>query len=280
MDLDLPEDIRHIQEAARRFARHEIAPIAERMDRDDHFPRDLFQRMGEHGFLGPTISPVYDGLGLDYLAQAVILEEIARASPALALSVGAHSNLCLDNLARNGTDEQKARYLPALVRGEAIGALALTEPNARVGRDRGSRRGPNVREPTTSSPGPSSSSPTGRSRTRSSSMPRPPPSAAPGGHTAFIVPKGTPGLSVARKLDKMGMRGSPTAELALQAVRWRGVRRFGREHGGVAVMMSGLNVERAVLAAIPVGIIGECLEAVRAYARERHQFGSRSASSS
>ena len=272
MDLDLPEDIRHIQEAARRFARHEIAPIAERMDRDDHFPRDLFQRMGEHGFLGPTISPVYDGLGLDYLAQAVILEEIARASPALALSVGAHSNLCLDNLARNGTDEQKARYLPALVRGEAIGALALTEPNAgsdAIGIEtRAERQGTHYVLAGTKqfiTNGPVADTLIVYAKTAAIRRSR--------GITAFIVPKGTPGLSVARKLDKMGMRGSPTAELALQECEVAEDQILGREHEGVAVMMSGLNVERAVLAAIPVGIIGECLERSVQYARERRQFG-------
>ena len=272
MDLDLPEDVRHIQEAARRFARHEVAPLAERMDRDDHFPRDLFHRMGEHGFLGPTISPEYDGLGLDYLAQAVILEEIARVSPALALSLGAHSNLCLDNLARNGTDEQKARYLPPLVRGEAIGALALTEPNAgsdAIGIEtRAERQGDHFvltgsKQFITN--GPVADTLIVYAKTAAIRRSR--------GITAFIVPKDTPGLTVARKLDKMGMRGSPTAELALQECEVPADHILGREHEGVAVMMSGLNVERAVLAAIPVGIIGECLERSVRYARERQQFG-------
>jgi isovaleryl-CoA dehydrogenase len=272
VDLDLPEDVRHIQEAARRFARHEVAPLAERMDRDDHFPRDLFHRMGEHGFLGPTISPEYDGLGLDYLAQAVILEEIARVSPALALSLGAHSNLCLDNLARNGTDEQKARYLPPLVRGEAIGALALTEPNAgsdAIGIEtRAERQGDHFvltgsKQFITN--GPVADTLIVYAKTAAIRRSR--------GITAFIVPKDTPGLTVARKLDKMGMRGSPTAELALQECEVPADHILGREHEGVAVMMSGLNVERAVLAAIPVGIIGECLERSVRYARERQQFG-------
>jgi len=130
MDLSLSEDERHLKDAARNFARKEIAPVADRMDREDYFPRDVFLRLGEQGFLGVTIPTKWGGLGLSYRAQAIILEEIARLSPALALTVGAHSNLFANNLALNGSDRQREEFLPAVVRGEQIGALALTEPNA------------------------------------------------------------------------------------------------------------------------------------------------------
>src|SRR5208282_4357641 len=130
MDLTLSREDHDLREAARRFARKEVAPVADRMDREDYFPRDVFARLGEHGFLGITVPEKFGGLGLSYIAQALVLEEIARVSPALALSVGAHSNLFADNVARNADDEQRAAFLPAITSGQSIGALALTEPDA------------------------------------------------------------------------------------------------------------------------------------------------------
>jgi isovaleryl-CoA dehydrogenase len=272
MDLALPPEIAELGEATRRFARKEIAPVAERMDREEYFPQELFRRMGEHGLLGPTIPTEFEGLGQSYLAQAVILEEIARVSPALALSVGAHSNLCADNLARNGTPEQRAHYLPALASGRAVGALALTEPDA--GSDAVGLRTRAERTPTGwklngskqfITNGPVADTLLVYAKTS--------PEKGSRGISAFVLPRETPGFSVARKLDKMGMRGSPTGELAFHDCELPADALVGREDQGVAVLMSGLNVERAVLAAIPVGIMAECLERAVGYARERRQFG-------
>ncbi len=272
MDLDLSPEEEDLREAARRFARKEIAPVAARMDRDDWFPRELFRRLGEHGFLGLTIPTEYGGLGLSYRCQALVLEEIARVSPALALSVGAHSNLFADNLARNGTDAQRKEVLPAIVAGEAVGALALTEPNAgsdavalstraeRAGDEyvlRGSKQ--------FITNGPVADWLLVYAKTA--------PERGAHGISAFLVRRDTPGFSVAKSLDKMGMRGSPTGELSFQGCRVPAERRVGPENGGVSVMMGGLNVERAVLGAIPVGILGECLDLSIAYARQREQFG-------
>lgn len=272
VELELPEEIRHLKEAAHKFVRKEVLPIAERMDREDFFPADLFRRLGEHGFLGPTVPTEYDGLGEGYLAQEVILEEIAQVSPALALTVGAHSNLCTDNLARNGTPEQRAKFLPPLARGEAIGALAITEPGAGSDatgiRMRAERQGDHYVLNGTKqfiTNGPVADTLIVYAKT------------APGrpsrGISAFIVTRGTAGYIVSRKLDKMGMRGSPTGELAFQDCEVPADQLLGREHEGVAVMMSGLNVERATLAGIPVGIMEECLELSVTYAQQREQFG-------
>lgn len=272
MDLELPAEIAELKEATRQFVRKEVAPVADRMDREEYFPRDLFRKMGEHGLLGPTVPTEYDGLGLGYLAQAAILEEIARVSPALALSVGAHSNLCADNLCRNGREEQRRTYVPALAKGEAVGALGLTEPEA--GSDamglqmRAERKGDHFVLNGTKqfiTNGPVADTLLVYAKTA--------PDRGSKGISAFVVPKGTPGFTVARKLDKMGMRGSPTGELAFQDCRVPRDALVGEENGGAAIVMGGLNAERAVLAAIPVGIIAECLDRSVAYARERRQFG-------
>ncbi len=272
MDLGFSEEERALREAARKFTRREIAPIADRMDREDWFPREVFRRLGEEGFLGLTIPTEFGGLGLSYVSQALVLEEIARARPALALSVGAHSNLFGDNLARNGTDDQRQRFLPAVASGEAIGALALTEPNA--GSDavslstRAERRGESYVLNGTKqfiTNGPVADALIVYAKTA--------PDRGSRGISAFLVRRGTSGFSVARSLDKMGMRGSPTGELVFQDVAVPVGDRLGPEGGGATVMMGGLNVERAVLAAIPVGIMAECLDRSVAYAREREQFG-------
>ena len=272
MDLSLSAEERDLRDAARRFARDEIAPVAERMDREDHFPRDLFRRMGELGFLAPTVPTEYGGLGLAPMAQAILLEEIARVSPALALSVGAHSNLFADNLARNGTDAQRRRFLPPIADGRAIGALALTEPNAGSDavslRTRAERDGSHYVLSGTKqfiTNGPVADSLLVYAKTS--------PDWGAHGISAFLVARDDPGFVVAKSLDKMGMRGSPTGELAFDRCRIPADRLVGSENDGVRVMMSGLNVERAVLSAIPVGIMAECLDRSLEYARQREQFG-------
>ena len=272
MEFGLGSEEASLQEASRRFVRREVAPLADRMDREDYFPRELFGKLGNSGFLGITLPEEYGGLGLSYLAQVVVLEEIARVSPALALSVGAHSNLCADNLARNGTAAQKERFLPALASGAAIGALALTEPGA--GSDAVSLR-------TTAERGPEGYRLRGSKQFITNGpvadtlivYAKTAPERGAHGITAFLVPRQTPGFSVARALDKMGMRGSPTGELAFADCPIPESQRLGEENAGVAVMMSGLNIERAVLAAIPLGIMAEALEIAVRYAREREQFG-------
>ncbi len=274
MAFSLSAEETDLQSATRRFVRREVTPIADRMDREDWFPREVFRHLGSEGFLAPTVPEAYGGLGLTYRAQAIILEEIARASPALALSVGAHSNLFADNLARNGTEAQKSRFLPRLAAGEEIGALALTEPDAGSDavslRTRAERRGAEYRLTGSKqfiTNGPVADVLLVYAKTR--------PESGAAGISAFLVPSRSPGFSVARSLDKMGMRGSPTGEIAFQDVAVPEELRLGPENGGARIMMGGLNVERAVLAAIPVGILAEVLERSTGYARQREQFGHR-----
>jgi isovaleryl-CoA dehydrogenase len=272
MDLSLSDEETAMREAARKFARTEIAPVVERMDREDYFPRDLFRKMGELGFLGITVPEEFGGLGLSYIAQAVVLEEFARVSPAFALSAGAHANLCVDNLARNGSDGQRQKFLGPLISGKAMGALALTEPEA--GSDALSlqttakRHGDEYVITGTKqfiTNGPVADTLLLYAKTE--------PEKGPRGISAFIVPTKTHGFSVSRALDKMGMRGSPTGELVLRECVVPSENLLGQENGGARIVMSGLNVERAVLAAIPVGIIAECLELSVKYAQQRSQFG-------
>jgi isovaleryl-CoA dehydrogenase len=272
VDLDLSPDEVELQSAVRRFVRKEVAPVAERMDREDLFPREVFSRLGGQGLLGPTIPTEFDGLGQTYRAQALILEEIARASPALALSVGAHSNLCADSLYRNGNADQRRAFLPDLVAGRAIGALALTEPTAGSDavslRTRAERRGEHYvlngsKQFITN--GPVADILLVYAKTE--------PDLGSKGISAFLVTRDSPGFSVSRSLDKMGMRGSPTGELAFQDCQVPAANLIGSEGHGASVMMSGLNVERAVLSAIPVGIMAECLDRCLEYARQREQFG-------
>jgi isovaleryl-CoA dehydrogenase len=272
MDLSESETDRDLRAAARRFVQKEVRPVATRMDRDDWFPREVFRALGDAGFLGLTVPEAYGGLGLPYTSQAVVLEEIARSSPALALSVGAHSNLCADNLARNGSEEQKQAFLPPLVRGEKVGALALTEPGA----------GSDAVALSTTARRDGSAYLLSGSKQFITNGPvadvllvyaKTDPSKGSRGISAFLVEAPTPGFSVSKSHDKMGMRGSPTGELAFQDVRVPASHRVGAENDGVGIVMGGLNVERAVLSAIPVGILAECLELSVDYARQREQFG-------
>jgi isovaleryl-CoA dehydrogenase len=270
----LSEEETALRDAVRKFVRKDVWPIASAMDRDDAFPREVFGRLGADGYLGPTIPTEYGGLGLGYRAQAIVLEEIARASPALALSVGAHSNLFADNLARNGTPEQRAEFLPPIASGAEVGGLALTEPDAGSDavaiRTRAVRSGAGwvlngTKQFITN--GPVADVLLVYAKTA--------PEKGAHGISAFLVRTDSPGFSVSRSLDKMGMRGSPTGELAFQDVHVPASHLVGPENGGVRVMMSGLNVERAVLAAIPVGILAEVLERSVDYAQHREQFGRR-----
>ncbi len=272
MHLALSDEERALQDAARAFVRKEVLPVADRMDREDYFPRDVFRRLGDAGFLAPTLPVELGGLGLGYLAQAILLEEIARASPALALSVGAHSNLFADNVLRNASPAQRSEFLPAAASGAAVGALALTEPNAGSDavslRTRAERQGDHYVLNGTKqfiTNGPVADTMLVYAKTA--------PDRGPRGISAFLVRRETPGFSVTRQLDKMGMRGSPTGELAFQDARVPVDQRVGAENEGVRIMMSGLNVERAVLAGIPLGIMAECLDRSVAYARQREQFG-------
>lgn len=271
MDLQLAPEERALQESVRAFVRKELAPVAERMDREDHWPAEVFRKMGAHGFLGVTVPPELEGSGLGYLAQALVLQETARVSPAFALSVGAHSNLCLDNLARNASEEVRRKYVPPLAKGERTGALALTEPNAGSDavslRTRAEKKGAHYvlhgsKQFITN--GPVADTLLVYAKTD--------PARGSRGISAFVVEKGFGGFSVSRKLDKMGMRGSPTGELLFDGVEVPRENLVGEENKGVEVMMSGLNVERAVLSAIPVGIMEECLDLSVRYAREREQF--------
>ena len=272
MDLALSPEETDLREAVRHFARKEIAPVAERMDREDFFPREVVRHLGAQGFLGITIPEAFGGVGLGYVSQALVLEEIARISPALALSVGAHSNLFGDNVARNADDNQRAAFLPAIASGEAIGALALTEPDAGSDavsiRMRAERKGNHYVLNGTKqfiTNGPVADAMLVYAKTA--------PEKGAKGISAFMVRRDSPGFSVTKSLDKMGMRGSPTGELAFQDVEVARDQLMGRENDGVRIMMSGLNVERAVLTAIPVGIMAECLDRSLAYSRQREQFG-------
>jgi isovaleryl-CoA dehydrogenase len=266
------ETVQDLREASRKFVDRHVRPVADRMDREDWFPRELFRKLGEDGFLGITLPASHGGLGLGYDAQAVVLEELARASPALALSVGAHSNLCADNLARNGSAALQREFLPGLADGREIGALALTEPDAGSDavalRTRAVRKGGQFLLNGTKqfiTNGPVSDTLLVYAKTD--------PGRGSRGITAFLVRKDQAGFSVSRSLDKMGMRGSPTGELSFRDVEVAADRMVGEENAGVEIMMSGLNVERAVLSAIPVGIMAECLDRSLEYARKREQFG-------
>jgi isovaleryl-CoA dehydrogenase len=254
------------------FARRELGPIAAEIDRDDRFPPDIFRRLGDLGILGVTVPEEYGGAGADLLTGVLAIEQLARVSPAVALSYGAHANLCVHNLYRNGTEDQRRTYLPPLCSGEWVGALAITEPDA--GSDamgittRAVRDGDdyilNGRKLFITN-GPIADVIIVYAKTD--------PDAGSHGITAFIVEKGFPGFSVSRSLEKMGHRGSPTGELVFDDCRVPSRNILGRENEGVAVLMSGLDLERVFLAGEPVGIAEEALALSVRYSRERKQFG-------
>ena len=270
-DFDLGESADMIRETTRRFAADKIAPLAKKVDADDWFPRDeLWASMGELGLHGITVAEEYGGLGLGYLEHVIACEEIARASGAIGLSYGAHTNLCINQIARWGSAEQKTKYLPPLISGEHLGSLAMSEAGA--GSDVVSMKlkadavqGGYVLNGTKFWITNATYADTlvVYAKTGEGS----------GGITAFIIEKDMPGFSIGQKIDKMGMRGSPTAELVFDNCEVPEANALGPVNGGVGVLMSGLDFERAVLAGIPLGIMQACLDVVLPYVRERKQFG-------
>lgn len=272
LDFGLPSEINALREAVRTFANNEIAPLAAQLDRDDQFPMDLWPKMGAMGLLGVTASPEYGGSEMGYLAHMVVMEEISRASASVGLSYGAHSNLCVNQIMRNGTDAQRARFLPQLISGEHIGALAMSEPEA--GSDvvsmklRATVEGQGYRLNGTKmwiTNGPDAQTLVVYAKTDPDKKAR--------GITAFLIDRDMLGFSVAQRLDKLGMRGSATGELVFDDVYVPNENILGQLDGGVNVLMSGLDYERAVLAAGPLGIMGACLDIVLPYVHERRQFG-------
>ena len=270
-DFALPESALMIRDAVARFADEKIAPLAAKIDADDWFPRaELWTAMGELGLHGITVDEQWGGLGLGYLDHVIAVEEVSRASASIGLSYGAHSNLCVNQIRRWGTDEQKARYLPKLVSGEHVGSLAMSEAGA----------GSDVVSMKLKAEGVQGGfllngtkfwitnatcadtlvvyAKTGDGK---------------GGITAFLIEKGDEGFSIGQKIDKMGMRGSPTAELVFNDCFVPEERIMGPLHGGVGVLMSGLDYERVVLAGLQLGIMQACLDVVIPFVRERKQFG-------
>ncbi len=272
LDFQLGEDIAALREAVRDFAEQEIAPRAAEIDRTDQFPMDLWRKFGDLGLLGVTVPEADGGTGMGYLAHMVALEEISRASASVGLSYGAHSNLCVNQIRRNGSAAQKAKYLPKLLSGEHVGALAMSEPGA--GSDvvsmklRADRRGDvfvlNGSKMWITN-GPDADVLVVYAKTD--------PAASSKGITAFLVEKGFKGFSVAQKLNKLGMRGSHTGELVFRDCEVPADNVLGEIDGGVRVLMSGLDYERAVLAAGPVGIMQAVMDNVMPYVHERKQFG-------
>jgi isovaleryl-CoA dehydrogenase len=274
LNFDLGEDIDQLREATREFAAREIAPLAATADRNNEFPSALWPKLGEMGLLGMTAEERYGGANLGYLAHVVAMEEISRACAAVGLSYGAHSNLCVNQISRHGTEAQKQRYLPPLIRGEHVGALAMSEPGA--GSDIVSMRLRAERADDhyvlngtkmwiTNGPEATTLVVYGKSD----------PAAGSRGITAFIVERSFKGFTTAQKLDKLGMRGSNTGELVFENCQVPAENVLGTEGAGVKVLMSGLDFERLVLAGGPLGIMGACLDLVLPYVRERRQFGTR-----
>jgi len=271
-NFDLGETADALRETVHDFSTHEIAPRATEIDRSNQFPRDLWPKLGALGLHGITVEEEYGGSGLGYLEHCVAMEEISRASAAVGLSYGAHSNLCINQLRRNGNDAQKRKYLPRLISGEDIGALAMSEPGA----------GSDVVSMTTRAEKKGDRYVVNGSKMWITNGPlaetvviyaKTDPAAGPRGITAFIVEKGTKGFSTAQKLDKLGMRGSDTGELVFDNCEVPEENVLGEVGRGVSVLMSGLDYERAVLAAGPLGIMQACLDVVMPYVHERKQFG-------
>ena len=271
-NFDLGESADMIRESARNFADKEIAPRAAAIDRDNQFARDLWPRMGALGLHGITAPEEYGGLGLGYLEHCVAIEEVSRASASIGLSYGAHSNLCINQIVRNGTAAQKAKYLPKLISGEHVGALAMSEPGA--GSDvvsmttRAERRGDRFVLNGTKmwiTNGPVADTLIVYAKTD--------PAASSRGISAFLIEKDFAGFRPGAKLDKLGMRGSDTSELVFENCEVPEENLVGQLGKGVNVLMSGLDYERAVLAAGPLGIMQSALDIVMPYVHERKQFG-------
>ena len=268
----MDETLRALTEQVEAFCQKMIAPRAAEIDQSNAFPRDLWPLMGELGLHGITVAEEYEGVDLGYLAHVLVMEQVSRASASVGLSYGAHSNLCINQIHRHGTPDQKARYLPDLVSGKHVGALAMSEPGA--GSDVVSMRLTAVREgdhyvlngnKMWITNGPDADTFVIYAKTDAN--------AGAKGISAFIVEAGTPGFTTAQKIDKLGMRGSSTCELVFDHCAVPAENLLGALHGGARVLMSGLDYERVVLAAGPLGIMQACMDVVLPYVRERKQFG-------
>src|SRR5882757_4603784 len=271
-DFGLGDEVDQLRETVQAFAQDKIAPRAEKIDRSNKFPRDLWPQMGSLGLHGITVEEEWGGSGLGYLAHCVAMEEVSRASASVGLSYGAHSNLCVNQIRRNGTDAQKRKYLPKLISGAHVGALAMSEPEA--GSDvvsmrlRADRKGDRYILNGTKlwiTNGEVADTLVVYAKTR--------PDAGARGITTFLVDKGMKGFRPAQKLDKLGMRGSPTSELVFENCEVPAENVLGAVDDGVRVLMSGLDFERAILAAGPLGIMQACLDVVIPYIHDRKQFG-------
>ena len=272
LNFGLGETIDMLREQTRNLVDAELAPRAAQIDRENQFPQEMWRRFGDMGLLGITVPEEYGGSGLGYLAHVVAMEEISRGSASVGLSYGAHSNLCVSQINRNGTPEQKAKYLPKLISGEHIGALAMSEPNA--GSDvvsmklRAERRGDHFvlnGSKMWITNGPDAHVYVIYAKTE--------PELGPHGITAFIVERDWAGFSRSSKLDKLGMRGSNTCELVFNNVEVPVENILGQYNGGVKVLMSGLDYERVVLSGGPTGIMQSCMDVVVPYIHDRQQFG-------
>ncbi|HEX9159014.1 MAG TPA: isovaleryl-CoA dehydrogenase [Rhizomicrobium sp.] len=272
LDFGLGDTADLLRDSVRSFTDDKIAPIAEEIDRTNKFPRHLWPQLGELGLLGVTVEEAYGGAGLGYLEHCIAVEEVSRGSASVGLSYGAHSNLCVNQIRRNANEEQKRRYLPKLISGEHVGALAMSESGS--GSDvvsmrlRADRRGDRYVLNGTKmwiTNGPEADVLVVYAKTDAAAGPR--------GITAFLIEKGFKGFKPAQKLDKLGMRGSDTSELVFEDCEVPAENVMGREGGGVNVLMSGLDYERTVLAAGSVGIMQACLDVVIPYLHDRKQFG-------
>jgi len=271
-DFALGEDVDALRETVARFSNAEIASRADEIDRSNSFPRELWPKLGALGVLGITAAEEYGGAGMGYLAHCVAMEEISRGSGAIGLSYGAHSNLCVNQLSRNGNAEQKRKYLPKLISGEHVGALAMSEPNAGSDvvsmRTRADKQGDRYilnGSKMWITNGPVAETFVVYAKTDATAGSR--------GMTAFIVERGFPGFSTAQKLDKLGMRGSDTGELVFEDCEVPEENVLGAVGNGVNVLMSGLDYERVVLAAGPLGLMQACMDVVIPYVHDRKQFG-------
>ena len=272
MNFDLGEDVNALREMVHRFAQERIKPMAAEIDQKNEFPNELWKEMGELGLLGVTVDEEYGGAGMSYLAHTVAVEEIARASASVSLSYGAHSNLCVNQIKLNGNEEQKQKYLPRLISGEHVGALAMSEPSA--GSDvvsmklRAEKRNDHYRLNGNKywiTNGPDADTLVVYAKTDSD--------AGSKGITAFLIEKEMKGFSTSKHFDKLGMRGSNTAELVFEDVEVPFENVLGEEGKGVRVLMSGLDYERVVLSGIGTGIMAACLDEIMPYMAERKQFG-------
>jgi isovaleryl-CoA dehydrogenase len=271
-DFGLGEDVEMLRRTTSDFAQDKIAPRAEEIDRTNKFPRDLWPQMGALGLHGITVEEDYGGSGLGYLEHCVAMEEVSRASASVGLSYGAHSNLCVNQIRRNGTEAQKKKYLGKLISGEHVGALAMSEPGSGSDvvsmRTRADKKGDRYvlnGSKMWITNGPEADTLVVYVKTD--------PNAGPRGITAFLIEKGMKGFSTHQKLDKLGMRGSDTCELVFQDCEVPEENVLGQVGKGVSVLMSGLDYERAVLAAGPLGIMQACMDVVMPYIHERRQFG-------